>query len=66
MNAVHSVHRKNPNPGPWTGLAMYPVEHLLYFGVMAIRFVVPLDRWLGRLFHRGKDIFGIPWQPQLY
>jgi len=41
MNSVHRVHHMNPNPGPWTGLAMHPVETLLYFSVMAIHFVVP-------------------------
>jgi sterol desaturase/sphingolipid hydroxylase (fatty acid hydroxylase superfamily) len=41
MNTVHRVHHMNPNPGPWTGLAMHPVEHLLYFSVVAIHVVVP-------------------------
>jgi sterol desaturase/sphingolipid hydroxylase (fatty acid hydroxylase superfamily) len=41
MNAVHRVHHMNPNPGPWAGLAMHPVEHLLYFSVVAIHFIVP-------------------------
>merc|ERR1712113_1041954 len=33
---VHSVHHKDHNPGPWSGLAMHPVEHLIYFtrGIM--------------------------------
>ena len=41
MRTVHRVHHLNPNPGPWTGLAMHPVELLLYFSVTAISFVVP-------------------------
>ncbi|MEI6876697.1 MAG: sterol desaturase family protein, partial [Spirochaetota bacterium] len=41
MNTVHRVHHMNPNPGPWTGLAMHPVESFLYFSVTAISFVVP-------------------------
>ena len=41
MRAVHSVHHKNPNPGPWSGLAMHPVETILYFSVVLIHFVVP-------------------------
>lgn len=28
---VHSVHHKSYNPGPFSGLAMHPVEHLLYY-----------------------------------
>ena len=38
---VHYLHHKNSNPGPWSGLAMHPVEHLLYFSVVLIHFVVP-------------------------
>ncbi|MDC7234998.1 MAG: sterol desaturase family protein [Spirochaetales bacterium] len=41
LRAVHSVHHKNPNCGPWSGLAMHPVEHLLYFSVVLIHFVLP-------------------------
>ena len=26
---VHYLHHKNVNPGPWSGLAMHPVEHIL-------------------------------------
>eukprot|EP00931_Biecheleriopsis_adriatica_P106394 TRINITY_DN80856_c0_g1_i1.p1 TRINITY_DN80856_c0_g1~~TRINITY_DN80856_c0_g1_i1.p1 ORF type:complete len:349 (+),score=8.09 TRINITY_DN80856_c0_g1_i1:65-1048(+) len=28
---VHSTHHKSYNPGPWSGLAMHPIEHLIYF-----------------------------------
>ena len=38
---VHYLHHKNINPGPWSGLAMHPVEHLLYFSVVLIHWVVP-------------------------
>lgn len=38
---VHSVHHLNPNPGPWSGLAMHPVEHLLYFSGVFIHFIIP-------------------------
>lgn len=41
FRTVHKVHHMNPNPGPWTGLAMHPVELLLYFSVVAIHFIVP-------------------------
>lgn len=41
MRTVHRVHHLNPNPGPWTGMAMHPVEHLLYLSVVLIHFVVP-------------------------
>jgi sterol desaturase/sphingolipid hydroxylase (fatty acid hydroxylase superfamily) len=41
MRTVHYVHHKNPNPGPWSGMAMHPVEHLLYLSVVLIHFVIP-------------------------
>ena len=38
---VHSLHHRNTNPGPWSGLSMHPLEHLAYFSAMAIHWVVP-------------------------
>lgn len=38
---VHYLHHTNTNPGPWSGLAMHPVEHLFYFSVVLIHFFVP-------------------------
>ena len=38
---VHYLHHKNVNIGPWSGLAMHPVEHLLYFSCMLIHVVLP-------------------------
>jgi sterol desaturase/sphingolipid hydroxylase (fatty acid hydroxylase superfamily) len=38
---VHYLHHKNVNPGPWSGLAMHPVEHLFYFSVVLIHWIVP-------------------------
>ena len=38
---VHYLHHRNINPGPWSGLSMHPVEHLLYFSGVLIYFVVP-------------------------
>jgi sterol desaturase/sphingolipid hydroxylase (fatty acid hydroxylase superfamily) len=39
--AVHSLHHRNTNPGPWSGLSMHPVEHLLYFSALALHWIVP-------------------------
>jgi sterol desaturase/sphingolipid hydroxylase (fatty acid hydroxylase superfamily) len=39
--AAHSLHHKNVNPGPWSGLAMHPLEHLLYFTCVLVHWVVP-------------------------
>lgn len=38
---IHYLHHYNINPGPWSGLAMHPVEHLLYFSVLLIHYIVP-------------------------
>jgi sterol desaturase/sphingolipid hydroxylase (fatty acid hydroxylase superfamily) len=38
---VHSLHHRNVNPGPWSGLSMHPLEHVAYFSSMAIHWVVP-------------------------
>jgi len=38
---IHYLHHKNVNPGPWSGLAMHPIEHVLYFSCVLIHFVVP-------------------------
>ncbi len=38
---VHSLHHNNVNPGPWSGLAMHPVEHLLYFSGVILHWIVP-------------------------
>ena len=38
---IHYVHHKNINPGPWSGLAMHPVEHIFYFSGILIFLIVP-------------------------
>ena len=37
---VHHLHHRNVNIGPWTGLSMHPVEHLLYFSGVVLHWVV--------------------------
>jgi sterol desaturase/sphingolipid hydroxylase (fatty acid hydroxylase superfamily) len=39
--AAHSLHHKNVNPCPWSGLAMHPIEHMLYFSVVLIFWAIP-------------------------
>jgi len=41
FNKVHHLHHRNINVGPWSGLSMHPVEHLLYFSGILIHFVLP-------------------------
>ena len=38
---VHALHHRNVNIGPWSGLSMHPVEHLLYLSSLLIHFVFP-------------------------
>lgn len=38
---VHKLHHRNINPGPWSGLSMHPVEHLIYFSGFLIYWIVP-------------------------
>jgi len=38
---IHSLHHKNINPGPWSGLAMHPGEHLFYFSGVLLHFILP-------------------------
>lgn len=33
---VHALHHRNVNPGPWSGMSMHPVEHVLYFSVLLL------------------------------
>lgn len=40
---VHSLHHRNVNVGPWSGMSMHPVEHLLYHSTLLIHFIVPLS-----------------------
>jgi sterol desaturase/sphingolipid hydroxylase (fatty acid hydroxylase superfamily) len=39
--AAHYLHHRNTNVGPWSGLSMHPIEHLLYFTRWIILFLVP-------------------------
>jgi sterol desaturase/sphingolipid hydroxylase (fatty acid hydroxylase superfamily) len=39
--SVHYLHHKNINFGPWSGLAMHPLEHLLYFSSVAVVWIIP-------------------------
>ena len=38
--AVHRVHHRNVNTGPWSGVSMHPVEHLVYFSSVLVHFIV--------------------------
>ena len=37
---VHALHHRNVNVGPWSGLSMHPVEHVIFLGSVLVHFVV--------------------------
>ena len=39
--AAHYLHHKNINIGPWSGLSMHPIEHIIYFSSILIHWIVP-------------------------
>ena len=39
--AAHYLHHRNVNVGPWSGLAMHPLEHVIYLTRWLILLVVP-------------------------
>ena len=47
---IHALHHRNTNVGPWSGLSMHPVEHVIYLSTVLIHFVVPSSPLL-ILFH---------------
>lgn len=47
---AHALHHRNINVGPWSGLSMHPVEHVIFFSSILIHLVVPTHP-LHILFH---------------
>ena len=39
---VHAVHHRNVEIGPWSGLAMHPVEHVIYFSTVCVQWLIAL------------------------
>lgn len=39
---VHVLHHHNVDVGPWSGLAMHPVEHILYFSTVVVQWLLAL------------------------
>ncbi len=37
---AHHVHHRNSNIGPWSGLSMHPVEHIIFLGSVMIHWVI--------------------------
>ena len=39
---IHTLHPRHPNPTPWTGISMHPLEHMVYFSGFLVWWVVPV------------------------
>lgn len=39
--SVHRLHHRNIHIGPWSGMAMHPVEHVIYISSVLVHFVIP-------------------------
>ena len=37
---AHAVHHRNDNIGPWSGISMHPIEHIIYLSSILIHVVV--------------------------
>lgn len=38
---AHALHHRNVNTGPWSGISMHPIEHLLYMSLPFVFLVIP-------------------------
>jgi len=47
---VHHLHHRNVNVGPWSGLSMHPVEHMIFLGSVLIHWIM-LSHPLHVLYH---------------
>jgi sterol desaturase/sphingolipid hydroxylase (fatty acid hydroxylase superfamily) len=39
--SVHRLHHRNIQIGPWSGMSMHPVEHIIYISSVLVHFVIP-------------------------
>ncbi len=46
----HSLHHRNINIGPWSGLSMHPVEHFIYLSSICVHWIV-LSHPVHLIFH---------------
>ena len=54
---AHAVHHRNVNLGPWSGLSMHPIEHLIYLSSVLIHLVIP-SHPIHVLFHMQYETIG--------
>ena len=56
---AHKVHHRNVNVGPWAGMSMHPVEHVLYFSGALLHWVIP-SHPLHMMFHLHHAALSAP------
>ncbi len=39
--SAHSLHHRIVHIGPWSGLSMHPIEHLIYFSGVFVHWIIP-------------------------
>ena len=54
---AHAVHHRNDNLGPWSGLSMHPVEHVIYLSSVLIHALV-MSHPIHILFHMQWNTLG--------
>lgn len=37
---AHALHHRNTNIGPWSGLSMHPIEHVMFFSSVLIHWII--------------------------
>ena len=54
---AHALHHRNDNVGPWSGLSMHPLEHVIYLSSVLVHLVVA-SHPLHVLFHMQWNTLG--------
>jgi sterol desaturase/sphingolipid hydroxylase (fatty acid hydroxylase superfamily) len=52
---AHFLHHRNINVGPWSGISMHPIEHLIYFSCVFFNWIIPSSPFhaIFNLLHAG-------------
>lgn len=53
--SAHYLHHKNVNIGPWSGMSMHPLEHLVYLSGVFLHWIIPSHpvHAIAHLIHAG-------------
>lgn len=41
FKVAHKLHHRNTHIGPWSGMSMHPIEHILYISSVLLHYVIP-------------------------